>query len=223
MSSGITSESSGVTTCRTSGRICAKTSYGQKTRTSLDAWVKLLAGLHGVENTRVSLLCPANWTEEGVLFGSDSSGKQSSLRRDLQGSRSAHAQLMPVSPGLGPPRNQIQAADTMSPANAMGPCRAAWVSCNCQPKTATKITSGTTGARLARNSARAPNNAAKNTAQDAVRLVNEPTPPTHLSTQGYVRNGCCWRIRPLVLIGRNVTCTFSSVAPPTTNLCHVAD
>jgi hypothetical protein len=48
--------------------------------------------------------------------------------------------------------------------------------------------------------------------------------PEQMSTyMGYVRDRCCWRIRPLVLIGRNVTCTFSSVAPPTTNLCHVAD
>src|ERR1051326_903930 len=79
--------------------------------------------------------------------------------------------------------HRIHSAATMSRPNAIGPVGLAWLVCNSQPN-ASSTTSGGHHIFLLTSNAAAAHTQATNTAQEPVRLKNEPTPPNQGSTQG---------------------------------------
>src|SRR5262249_53400112 len=77
--------------------------------------------------------------------------------------------------------NQIHSAAAIRRPKPIGPCGLAWLEKICQPKPSNRSSAGH-GARLDRKSAAAAAIAAIKSAQDPVRLMKDPTPPTHGST-----------------------------------------
>src|SRR6185436_20208566 len=80
------------------------------------------------------------------------------------------------------PCRQIQKAEMISRAKAIGPCGMVWLTCSSHPK-ATSSSSAGHDDFFATNKAMATSKALANTAQEPVRLMKEPTPPTQVFTQ----------------------------------------